>query len=47
MDRGAWPFVDGGVICVVTSVSVCTKREKEGETRERRNKKEHSRVIAG
>ena len=43
MDRGAWPFFVGGVICWVDSVSVC------GETREERRdkmkkKRENARV---
>ena len=53
MDRGAWPFVVGGIVCLVTSVSVCTERERETtEKEETRNKKqererEKSRLLAG
>ena len=40
MDRGAWPFSVGGVICLVNSVSVCVKRrEKREERREERGEK--------
>ena len=39
MDRGAWPFVVGGIVCLVTSVSVCTERGREKrEKEETRNK---------
>ena len=35
MDRGAWPFSVGRVICLVNSFSVC--KEKREERREKRS----------
>ena len=37
MDRGAWPFAVGGVICLVNSLSVC--KEKREERRDKMKKK--------
>ena len=50
VDR-AWPFVVGGIVCLVTTVSVRTEKERMRD-RERRKKKEErereeSRLIAG
>ena len=47
MDRGAWPFLVGGVTCLVDLVSVCAvkeseredEREDEGEKRKEKKKK--------
>ena len=40
VDRDAWLFVVDGISCLVTSVSVCTEKEKKRDKRERRNKKQ-------
>ena len=43
--RGAWPFLVGGVTCLVDLVSVCAvkEREREDEREERREKREKRR----
>ena len=37
-NRGASPFFVGGVICLVSSVSVCTEKEKEEKKMMRRDR---------
>ena len=40
MDRGAWPFLVGGVTCLSDLVSVCAEREDEREDKgEKRQEK--------
>ena len=43
MDRGAWPFSVGEVICLVNSVSVCKKRREEKRRKKSEEKIKRSR----
>ena len=39
MDRGAWPFLVGGIISLITSVSVCKEKKEERKGGEKREEK--------